>query len=88
MNYYWELILQYFTVFFKWNILSLLQGFLSLAYLSLSGNVFTLINYIQIVYWLAIGCAIAALFWLRKTMPNAERPIKVDFILFFLKDHQ
>ncbi|KHN72447.1 Large neutral amino acids transporter small subunit 1 [Toxocara canis] len=55
-------------------------GFLSLAYLSLSGNVFTLINYIQIVYWLAIGCAIAALFWLRRTMPTAERPIKVNLI--------
>lgn len=62
-------------------------GLLSLAYLTLSGNVFTLINYIQIVYWLAIGAAIAALFWLRKTMPNAERPIKVNLIfpiIFFL----
>lgn len=62
-------------------------GLLSLAYLTLSGNVFSLINYIQIVYWLAIGCAIAALFWLRRTMPDAERPIKVNLffpIIFFI----
>ncbi|VDN06632.1 unnamed protein product [Thelazia callipaeda] len=62
-------------------------GILSIAFLALSGNVFSLINYIQIVYWLAIGCAIAALFWLRKKMPDAERPIKVNLIfpiIFFL----
>lgn len=56
-------------------------GILSLAYLTLSDNVFSLINYIQIVYWLAIACAIAALFALRRKMPNADRPIKVN--LFF-----
>uniref|UniRef100_A0A183DUR1 Amino acid transporter n=1 Tax=Gongylonema pulchrum TaxID=637853 RepID=A0A183DUR1_9BILA len=64
-----------------------IKGLLSMAYLTLSRNVFSLINYIQIVYWLAIGCAIAALFWLRKKMPDAERPIKVNLIfptLFFL----
>uniref|UniRef100_A0A915Q6V6 Uncharacterized protein n=1 Tax=Setaria digitata TaxID=48799 RepID=A0A915Q6V6_9BILA len=62
-------------------------GLLSIAYLILSDNVFSLINYIQIVYWLAIACVIAALFWLRKEMPNAERPIKVNLffpIIFFL----
>ncbi|VDN53847.1 unnamed protein product [Dracunculus medinensis] len=56
-------------------------GLLSIAFLSLSNNIYSLINYIQIVYWLAIICVIAALLWLRKTMPNAERPIKVN--LFF-----
>ncbi|KAE9415296.1 hypothetical protein Angca_004489 [Angiostrongylus cantonensis] len=55
-------------------------GLLSLAYLGLSDNIFSLINYIQICYWLAIGAAIAALLWLRKTMPNATRPIKVNLI--------
>ncbi|VDD87281.1 unnamed protein product [Enterobius vermicularis] len=62
-------------------------GILSVAYLSLSGNVFSLINCIAIVYWLAIGCATAALFWLRRKMPDAERPIKVNLIfpaIFFL----
>ncbi|VDP48823.1 unnamed protein product [Heligmosomoides polygyrus] len=61
-------------------------GLLSLAYLLLSDDVFSLINYIQISYWLAIGTAIAALFWLRRTMPNAPRPIKVNLvfpIIFF-----
>ncbi|VDK84505.1 unnamed protein product [Onchocerca ochengi] len=62
-------------------------GLLSIAYLTLSDNIFSLINYIQIVYWLAIACVIAALFWLRKKMPDAERPIKVKLIfpaIFFL----
>ncbi|OZC10774.1 hypothetical protein X798_02197 [Onchocerca flexuosa] len=62
-------------------------GLLSIAYLTLSDNIFSLINYIQIVYWLAIACVIAALFWLRKKMPDAERPIKVNLIfpaIFFL----
>ncbi|VDM64074.1 unnamed protein product [Angiostrongylus costaricensis] len=62
-------------------------GLLSLAYLGLSDNVFSLINYIQISYWLAIAAATAALFWLRKTMPNVTRPIKVNLIfpvIFFL----
>lgn len=49
-----------------------------MAYLILSNNVHSLINYIQIVYWLAIACVIAALFWLRRKMPDAERPIKVS----------
>ncbi|MFH4984574.1 hypothetical protein AB6A40_011283 [Gnathostoma spinigerum] len=62
-------------------------GLLSLAFLTLSSNVFSLINYIQIVYWLAIALAIAALFWLRRKMPDAERPIKVNLffpVMFFL----
>uniref|UniRef100_A0A0N4WXQ0 Amino acid transporter n=1 Tax=Haemonchus placei TaxID=6290 RepID=A0A0N4WXQ0_HAEPC len=55
-------------------------GFLSLSYLFLSDDVFSLINYIQISYWLAIGAAVAALLWLRRTMPYAPRPIKVNLI--------
>ncbi|CAI4228367.1 unnamed protein product [Auanema sp. JU1783] len=58
----------------------LLTGLLSICYLALSKNIYALINYIQISYWLAIGAAIAALFYLRKTMPNAPRPIKVPLI--------
>lgn len=53
------------------------QGILSLGYLALSGNIFSLINYVQIVYFLAIGVAILALFWLRRIMPDSTRPIKV-----------
>uniref|UniRef100_A0A914UK89 Uncharacterized protein n=1 Tax=Plectus sambesii TaxID=2011161 RepID=A0A914UK89_9BILA len=62
-------------------------GFLSLCYLALSDNIFSLINYIQVVYWLAIGVAILALLWLRKTMADADRPIKVNLffpIIFFI----
>ncbi|CAJ0566258.1 unnamed protein product, partial [Mesorhabditis spiculigera] len=65
----------------------LLTGLLSIMYLVLSKNVYALINYIQISYWLAIGAAIAALFYLRKTMPDAPRPIKVNLIwpaIFFI----
>uniref|UniRef100_A0A0N5AX82 Large neutral amino acids transporter small subunit 1 n=1 Tax=Syphacia muris TaxID=451379 RepID=A0A0N5AX82_9BILA len=58
----------------------ILTGVLSLAYLSLSDNVFSLINYIAIVYWIAIGLGIASLLWLRRKMPDAERPIKVNLI--------
>uniref|UniRef100_A0AC35U5R6 Large neutral amino acids transporter small subunit 1 n=1 Tax=Rhabditophanes sp. KR3021 TaxID=114890 RepID=A0AC35U5R6_9BILA len=57
-----------------------LTGALSLAYLVLSNNVFSLINYIAISYWLAIAGAIVALFVFRKTMPDAVRPIKVNLI--------
>ncbi|KAK0397542.1 hypothetical protein QR680_002164 [Steinernema hermaphroditum] len=62
-------------------------GLLSLGYLTLSDNVFSLINYIQISYWLAIAGAIAALFYFRYSMPNADRPIKVNLIfpiIFFI----
>ncbi|GMT05746.1 hypothetical protein PENTCL1PPCAC_27920 [Pristionchus entomophagus] len=62
-------------------------GFLSLCYLLLSDDIFKLINYIQISYWLAIGMAIAALFYLRRKMPDAPRPIKVNLIwpiIFFI----
>ncbi|EYC40149.1 hypothetical protein Y032_0626g817 [Ancylostoma ceylanicum] len=58
----------------------IVMGVLSLAYLILSKNVYSLINYIQITYWLAIGAAIAALFYLRKKMPDAPRPIKVPLV--------
>ncbi|RCN44255.1 Asc-type amino acid transporter 1 domain protein [Ancylostoma caninum] len=58
----------------------IVMGLLSLAYLILSKNVYSLINYIQITYWLAIGAAIAALFYLRKKMPDAPRPIKVPLV--------
>lgn len=56
----------------------LITGLLSLAYLILSSNVYTLINYIQISYWLAISCAIASLFYFRIKMPDAPRPIRVS----------
>ncbi|KAI6190712.1 Amino acid permease [Aphelenchoides bicaudatus] len=65
----------------------LVTGLLSLAYLGLSSNVYSLINYIQISYWLAIAFAIASLFYFRIKMPDATRPIKVFLgtpIIFFI----
>lgn len=50
---------------------------MSLGYLLLSNNVFQLINFVQIVYFLAIGVAMLALIYLRHLMPDANRPIKV-----------
>ncbi|CAB3400501.1 unnamed protein product [Caenorhabditis bovis] len=64
-----------------------LTGVLSLFYLLLSNNIYSLINYIQVSYWLAIGGAIAALFYFRRTMPDAPRAIKVPLfmpIVFFI----
>ncbi|KAL3104241.1 hypothetical protein niasHS_002268 [Heterodera schachtii] len=55
-------------------------GLLSLVYLAFGDNALTLINYIAISYWLAIGLAIASLFYFRMKMPNAPRPIKVNLI--------
>jgi hypothetical protein len=56
----------------------IIKGLLSLAYLGFGDDAIALINYIQISYWLAIGTAVAALFYLRKKMPDAPRPIKVS----------
>lgn len=56
-------------------------------YLALSSNVITLINYIQISYWLAIAGAIASLFYFRIKHPDWPRPIKVNLfipIIFFI----
>ncbi|KHJ45525.1 putative Asc-type amino acid transporter 1 [Trichuris suis] len=60
----------------------LFSGLLSLLYLSLSDNVYTLINYVQIVNWLAIGCATAGLLYLRYKMPprSYPRPLKVNLV--------
>uniref|UniRef100_A0A5S6Q2A1 Amino acid permease/ SLC12A domain-containing protein n=2 Tax=Trichuris muris TaxID=70415 RepID=A0A5S6Q2A1_TRIMR len=60
----------------------LFSGILSLLYLSLSDNVYTLINYVQIVNWLAIGCATAGLLYLRYKMPTDQhpRPLKVNLV--------
>jgi amino acid transporter len=55
-------------------------GLLSLGYLALSNNVFSLINYIQIVTFLAIGTCIVALLYLRRIMPDAPRAVKVGGI--------
>ena len=56
------------------------QGFLSLCFLILSDNVFTLINYVSIVNWFAIGVATCGLLWLRKTKPPSThpRPLQVE----------
>ncbi|KAL1227239.1 Y+L amino acid transporter [Trichinella pseudospiralis] len=49
-------------------------------------NIFTLINCVQVVNWLAIAVATLCVFHFRRTMPNAPRVIKVNLIfpiLFF-----
>jgi len=60
----------------------LFTAFLSLLYLLLSDNIYTLINYVQIVNWLAIGIATAGLLWLRVRQPPKDypRPLKVNLI--------
>ena len=60
----------------------LFTAFLSLLYLLLSDNIYTLINYVQIVNWLAIGIATTGLLWLRVIRPPRDhpRPLQVNLI--------
>lgn len=61
----------------------LFTALLSGCYLLLSDNIYTLINYVQIVNWLAIGIATLGLLYLRIKQPPKDypRPLKVN--LFF-----
>lgn len=60
----------------------LFTALLSCLYLLLSDNIYTLINYVQIVNWLAIGIATAGLLYLRiKQPPNKyPRPLQVNLV--------
>lgn len=60
----------------------LFTAFLSLLYLLLSDNIYTLINYVQIVNWLAIGIATLGLLWLRVKQPPRDypRPLQVSLV--------
>ncbi|KAI1725709.1 amino acid permease domain-containing protein [Ditylenchus destructor] len=66
----------------------LFTAFLSLLYMFLSDNIYTLINYVQIVNWVAIGIATVGLLWLRYKQPPSEypRPLQVHlaFPIIFL----
>ncbi|KRY32792.1 Y+L amino acid transporter 1, partial [Trichinella spiralis] len=62
----------------------ILTGLLSCVFLLLSSNIYSLINYIQIVNWLAISLAMLSLFQLRRKMPDAPRTIKVNLIFPFV----
>uniref|UniRef100_A0A0K0E4A9 Amino acid permease/ SLC12A domain-containing protein n=1 Tax=Strongyloides stercoralis TaxID=6248 RepID=A0A0K0E4A9_STRER len=55
---------------------------LSIFYLLLSSNIYTLINYVQIVNWIAISIATSALLYLRVKKPPKiyKRPLKVNII--------
>ncbi|CAG0922427.1 unnamed protein product, partial [Notodromas monacha] len=56
-----------------------------LSLLLLAGkDIGALINYLSFVLWLSCGAAVAGLLYLRKTMPNAPRPIKVSLVWPFL----
>ena len=58
----------------------LLSSILTLVYL-LVEDVFTLINYFSICYWLAVTLSIFGQLWMRYTRPDMVRPIK--FSLFY-----
>ncbi|KRZ13848.1 Y+L amino acid transporter 1, partial [Trichinella zimbabwensis] len=62
----------------------ILTGLLSCVFLLLSSNIYSLINYIQIVNWLAISLAMLSLFQLRRKLPDAPRTIKVNLIFPFV----
>ncbi|KAI6240344.1 Large neutral amino acids transporter small subunit 1 [Aphelenchoides fujianensis] len=54
----------------------LAMGVLSVAYLGLSSNVYALINYMAVNYWLSIAASLAALLFFRVQRPEAERVVK------------
>uniref|UniRef100_A0A915ERL8 Uncharacterized protein n=1 Tax=Ditylenchus dipsaci TaxID=166011 RepID=A0A915ERL8_9BILA len=61
----------------------LFTAFLSMLYLFLSDNIYTLINYVQIVNWVAIGIATVGLLWLRVKQPPRDYPRPLQVNLFF-----
>ncbi|KAH7719123.1 amino acid permease [Aphelenchoides avenae] len=88
-NQHMPSVLSYINPYWKTPIPAVLfTMILSLAYLLLSDNIYTLINYVQIVNWLAIGIATAGLLWLRVKQPPSThpRPLQVNlaFPIIFL----
>ncbi|VDM39207.1 unnamed protein product [Toxocara canis] len=61
----------------------LFTAFLSGCYLLLSDNIYTLINYVQIVNWLAIGIATLGLLYLRIKQPPKDYPRPLQVNLFW-----
>ncbi|XP_070507995.1 large neutral amino acids transporter small subunit 1 [Chironomus tepperi] len=47
----------------------------------LFGNAFELVNYFSQALWLSIAACVLGLIWMRKTRPDAPRPIKVNIII-------
>ncbi|KAG5677972.1 hypothetical protein PVAND_007684 [Polypedilum vanderplanki] len=45
------------------------------------GNAFELVNYFSQALWLSIAACVGGLIWMRKTKPDAPRPIKVNIII-------
>ncbi|KAI6239164.1 hypothetical protein M3Y99_00620600 [Aphelenchoides fujianensis] len=76
-------VLSYINPYWKTPIPAVLfTAFLSLFYLLLSDNIYTLINYVQIVNWLAIGMATCGLLYLRVKKPPRDypRPLQVSLV--------
>ena len=44
----------------------------------MSTDMYSLINYVAFVNWLAIGLSVLALLYFRKTRPDMPRPIKAS----------
>ncbi|KAI6202494.1 hypothetical protein M3Y96_00954900 [Aphelenchoides besseyi] len=76
-------VLSFINPYWKTPIPAVLfTAFLSLLYLLLSDNIYTLINYVQIVNWLAIGMATCGLLYLRVSKPPRDypRPLQVSLV--------
>lgn len=54
-----------------------MQGMFSLVYL-MSTDMYSLINYVAFVNWLAIGLSVLALIYFRWSRPDMPRPIKAS----------
>ena len=69
----------------KLKILIIFYFFIKKAFLSLIcifiEDVFLLINMTMLSEYIFIGSTISGLLWLRKSHPDASRPIKVSYLL-------
>ncbi|CAD5216601.1 unnamed protein product [Bursaphelenchus okinawaensis] len=82
-NQHMPRVLSYLNVEWKTPVPAVLfTCLLSLFYLLLSDNIYTLINYVQIVNWLAIAIATCGLLYLRHTKPPKDypRPLQVGLV--------
>ncbi|GAU92586.1 hypothetical protein RvY_04648 [Ramazzottius varieornatus] len=59
---------------------ALLTSLVSLLYLALGRNVYSLINLVSIVNWLSIGTSVFVLIFLRWKRPNLRRPFKISLL--------
>lgn len=83
-NQHMPWVLSFINPFYNTPIPAVLfTALLACFYLALSDNIYTLINYVQIVNWVAIGIATAGLLYLRIKQPPKDYPRPLQVNLFW-----